>query len=493
MGFKADTSFLEKLKMGATAGRVTIDFLRSRGFEPIELERYSTSNKIWSTKVKRLRLADVLCVRTGLRVEVRGKSDLQIKMSDSPSNPERRWDTGLRDNDLVALVPCEMGRPVRPRGEPVFFGVADMRSSVASAKLGPPKSASEGAERDLTWPSIVPGADGVVTEVTADRIKTDLVTGRRQTYQLKGKIPYVQAGTTFRAGASILAGALARIVDVRSLLARRWDPLADLRAADPKDRYAAAKALPFREDIARDRTIAQLRRVLREEADDRTALEIAGALARLDVAEGFERLERDALRVDESFPFHLRMEAILILSEHVESQRAAEILDSVARHGSCRGTELKQAAVWGLGKAGTRAYRLLVPHLADDEDDVALHAIAAFGPDVPAEVARAVGEALVAEDSSPRARSAASEALRLIGTKQAATLLLEMAGGDPSPWVLATLGRFPRPVITEVAPSETLANAIEPLLLVSEGENWLASREVATDFSFLLQQDMWNA
>ena len=32
-----------------------------------KLERYSRSNKIWSTKVKRLRLPDLLCVRTGLR------------------------------------------------------------------------------------------------------------------------------------------------------------------------------------------------------------------------------------------------------------------------------------------------------------------------------------------------------------------------------------------------------------------------------------------
>jgi hypothetical protein len=66
-----------------------------------KLERYSRSNKIWATKVKRLRLPDLLCVRTGLRVEVRAKSKLAIKMSDAPANPDRRWNTGLAPRDML--------------------------------------------------------------------------------------------------------------------------------------------------------------------------------------------------------------------------------------------------------------------------------------------------------------------------------------------------------------------------------------------------------
>ena len=54
MGFKADTSFLRFLSMGAVGVHRTMDRLRDRGFELIELERYSGSNKIWTTKVKRL-------------------------------------------------------------------------------------------------------------------------------------------------------------------------------------------------------------------------------------------------------------------------------------------------------------------------------------------------------------------------------------------------------------------------------------------------------
>jgi hypothetical protein len=89
MGFKTDTSFLRFLTMGALGVQQTMKQLAGMGFEPIELERYCASNKIWMTKVKRLRLPDVLCVRTGLRVEIRAKSDLKIRMSDAPANPTR--------------------------------------------------------------------------------------------------------------------------------------------------------------------------------------------------------------------------------------------------------------------------------------------------------------------------------------------------------------------------------------------------------------------
>ena len=124
MPFKADASFLRFLSMGATGVRRTMETLRDRGFEPIELERYCGSNKIWSTKIKRLRVPDLLCVNTGLRVEVRAKTELKIRMSDTPSNPDRVWDAGLRDEDLVAFVACSFqdGRAVAA-DEPVFLTV----------------------------------------------------------------------------------------------------------------------------------------------------------------------------------------------------------------------------------------------------------------------------------------------------------------------------------------------------------------------------------
>jgi hypothetical protein len=224
VGFKTDASFLKYLTMGAAGVRSTLKAMSDAGFQPIELERYCTSNKIWSTKVKRLRLPDILCVRTGMRIEVRAKSDLKIRMSDAPDNPDRRWDVGLRDNDLVAFVACGTDDDcVSVLGPPVFFTAADLRSSVNSTKLGPPKSASEGAERDREWPSTVPTEDGEVLDVTDDKVSTLLSSGRRQTYRLKEKIPYVDIGDKFIGGASIIAGTIPRLAILKKYRFLRWD------------------------------------------------------------------------------------------------------------------------------------------------------------------------------------------------------------------------------------------------------------------------------
>lgn len=106
MAFKRDWSFLEKITMGATGTKRVIEVLNNEGYQVIELERYCTSNKIWSTKIKRLRIPDLLCLHCGKRIESRAKSKLGIIMSDSKNNINRRWFSGLRDSDLVAFVQC---------------------------------------------------------------------------------------------------------------------------------------------------------------------------------------------------------------------------------------------------------------------------------------------------------------------------------------------------------------------------------------------------
>lgn len=212
MGFKVDTSFLRFLTMGALGVRRVAEELKARGFEPIELERYCASNKIWATKVKRLRLPDLLCVRTGLRAEVRAKSDLKIRMSDAPNNPDRTWDAGCRDEDVVALIACADGPdgPV-PADGAVYFSVQALRESVGQSKLGPPKSASEGAERDRTWPATIPSRPGKVLSVNHKKLvvmmEGDGKAPRKQTYTLNDKHAYVKPGDRFAADITMLAGA----------------------------------------------------------------------------------------------------------------------------------------------------------------------------------------------------------------------------------------------------------------------------------------------
>ena len=205
MGFKADATFLRYLTMGALGARHVVNELKQLGFQPIELERYATSNKIWSTKIKRLRLPDVLCVRTGLRVEIRAKSSLEIRMSHAPNNPDRHWDAGLRNEDVVAIIVCQdhQGRPAI-RGGPSFFTVKALRQSVDRKQLSNLKAASEGSEQHLTWPSIVSRRPGKVLEINAERLTVewggDGDPPRRYRYALGGRRPYVKAGSSFLGG-----------------------------------------------------------------------------------------------------------------------------------------------------------------------------------------------------------------------------------------------------------------------------------------------------
>ena len=374
MGFKADTSFLRFLSMGAVGVHRTMERFRDRGFEPIELERYCGSNKIWTTKVKRLRLPDLLCVKTGMRAEVRAKTDLKIRMSDAPANPDRVWDAGLRDDDIVALITCfDTDDGPEPADDAVCFTVGALRASVDRSRLGPPKSASEGAERDRTWPATVPSRDGTVLEVSDERLIVEMNADggrpvRRQTYTLRGKAVYVSPGDTFRAQTTILAGEPPALADLSAYLPRRYAPLDELRAAADVDRYAAVKALRFR-DEPRDQVIPALEDLIRREAEERVALEAAGSAAALGSEFGQERITR-FIWDDDGRP-ELRMEAVFILTELGYSPFTREQLNRVAVDPRFEGDELRQAAVWALGKAGLKCYEDLLPFI-DDADENSL-------------------------------------------------------------------------------------------------------------------------
>lgn len=493
MGFKTDTSFLRFLSMGARAVHRVMDILSAEGFRAIELERYCGSNKIWATKVKRLRLPDLLCVNTGLRLEVRAKTDLKIRMSDAPKNPQRVWDAGNRDGDVVALVTCfDTDEGPEPAGNAVFFTVGSLRESVAHSKLGPPKSASEGAERDRTWPAIVPSRNGRVVEVTVERLVVEFNDGggpaRRQTYTLRGKTPYVSPGDTFSAKTTILAGAPARLADLASALRQRYEPLADLASPSDVDRYAAVKALRFR-DNPRERILPPIEDLIRNEAELRVALEAAGTAAALGSDFGQDRIAELIWHNDDRPD--LRMEAVFILTELGTSPFTREQLNRIAGDAAFEGQEVRQAAVWGLGKAGLKRYEDLLPFIDHADENLALHAITGFGSDTPDAVIDRLVQDLVA--GNPRRAPAASEALRIIGSHTVLRALIAAAAShQPVPeWILATLGRLHPDQVRQQLRGSPLLERVSPMLLVSHGANWLATDLVTADITFLLKQNLY--
>ncbi len=494
MGFKADTSFLKFVTMGARGVHHTMAHLSDVGFKPIELERYCGSNKIWATKVKRLRLPDLLCVRTGLRVEVRAKSDLKIRMSDAPANPDRVWDAGLRDNDIVAFVPCkDAEQGPMPCDTPSFFTVDALRRSAASSKLGPPKSASEGAERDRTWPATVPARDGKVILVTSEKIVTQMFAtrdrdARNQTFTLNDKTAYVCTGDTFKADSCFLSGSPSSMANLATYLSEEYDPVSALHSNNTVDRYAGAKALRMREDIAKNRRRSELEGLIKREPELRVQLEAAGSAVALGSSPG-EDMIGNLVWTNNAAP-EMRMEAVLILTELGPGHFTRDQLRKIATAEQFTGNEIRQAAVWGLGKSGLKSYQDLLEFLDDGEENVVLHAIAAFGQDTSPNVIERLVEKLLLADE--RIAPAASAALRLIGSDAVLQSLAQAYQQNPEArnWILATLGRMSPQLVRYKLQGQPILEKVEPMLLFAPGANWLSSDEMATNTSFLLKQNI---
>ncbi len=491
MGFKVDSSFLRFLTMGALGVQSVARELESHGFSPLELERYSASNKIWATKVKRLRLPDLLCARTGLRVEVRTKSNLMIRMSDAPNNPERAWDAGLRPRDLVAIIACanQASEPVIAN-HATYFSVSDLQASVDASTLGRMKAQSEGAEQDRTWPAVVPRRSGEVISVTSDKLVvkwTDNVAATGgHTFRVAGKNVYVKPGDRVEANVDILAGAPGAVANLARFLRDTYDPIEEINSDDHLDRYAAAKALRVRRDLG-PKALRALEARLSVEHEPRVALEVAASAASLGSAAG-EKYVADALRHEN--PSELGMEAVLIATELRTPFAYNELLFAARSFAS--GDERRQAAIWGLGKAGFKSYSDLIDFIADEDAGAALHAISAFGSDTPEPVVTRLVEILLGGDI--RTAPAASESLRRIGNPHALTRLIEASsrGGAYNSWALATLGRLPASVVRERLKGQPLLERLEPLLLVGNGATWLSTEDAALGLTFLAKQRLFG-
>ncbi len=489
MGFKVDSSFLHFLTMGAKATRRVMEIMTDAGLRPIELERYSSSNKLWSTKVKRLRLPDVLCISTGLRVEVRAKSDLAIKMSDAPTNPDRRWHSGLRPTDMIAFVHCTNndGNLIPANNAELFWVKHLTGAAEAATTLGPPKSASEGSERDRTWPATVASADGVVIEIRDQRLRTLLDTGRKQTYNIVGKHAYVSVGERFLGNAQFLAGVPRSKASLIEAAALNWQP-ANLATGNELDRFVSAKAMGALGNAANTRLL----RTLSDDADTRVALEAAASLAKLGLNEGLTKLRA---AVENPAIEYLRMEAVLILSElggYATQAAAVDLLAEIATDANLENNEVRQAAIWGLGCAGLQSFNHLLPFLDAENDDERVHAIVAMGSEISVKTVRSLVQTLASAESGERLRASASMVLaRLAKPKSAITELSEILKGgttDAKNWAAATLGTMSPTAIAEFVEDEAIKRQLRPLQLLNPAMNWTRKQIHLDAISFVSQQ-----
>ncbi len=472
MGFKEDADFARFVSMGAVATDAVRRHLNDvHGHRVAELERYAMANKVWQTKVKRLRLPDLLCVRCGRRIESRGKSQLGIVLSHSDAQG-RGWDDGgMRDNDLYAFLRVDLTPPEPHTSEPVYFRTVDLRAVVDHTKESDRKATSEGSEVTLTWKTWVPSRSGRVVEIDAeDRILCEWDSGNTYRYYQWKTWPtrhlYVQPGEAFVAAETMVAG-IAPNDDAPICAGDIWDPADELTNADPADRYTAVRGAGL---LGRDDLSDILESVAGDDAEDwRIRLEATASLARFDPDRWTDSLA--AIALDPESDLEHRMESVFILSE-IPTDSAARALNRIAGTDEPETSELRSAAVWGMCQGVVPASETALPFAVDTDDLVALHTIAGI-PELPDSVIPRLLEWL----EEPDVRKAATAA-HLLMRHQAVRALLQAAtrGGSARLWALRALGDLPPELIRDVGGdllTDDIEEALDPLWVGQS--DWLRS------------------
>lgn len=471
MGFKEDADFARFLSMGAIGTAAVAEHLGADlGHAPVELERYAMANKVWQTKVKRLRLPDLVCTRCGVRVESRAKSALSLVLSHSDT-PGREWDGGgMRDRDLFAFIRVELGSSPPRVGAPAYFETLALRQTVGLARRSAPKAASEGSEVTLKWPSWVPGRSGRVMGIDADgRVVCQWDDGRTYRYGQWRKWGgdgnlYVTVGDHFIGGGTFVAG----VVEEPSTLScpgETWDLAGSIQTLDDTERYAAVKVA----GLLDRNELTPLIVSLAQSNDWRLRLEAYGSLARLEPASWTDRIAEVA--VDEGVEPEQRMEAVFLLSE-IPISGATSALGAIAGNRGL-GSEVRAAAAWGIGQGAAPRVELLLPLVSDDDPLVALHAITAIEQitdDQASELVALLG-------AEPRVAAGAARVLQRLGCVEELLDAFE-TGGTQRLWALRALGDLPPDMVRERAGSRLTDELAELLAPLWAGQNdWLRSAE----------------
>ncbi|MBM3238199.1 HEAT repeat domain-containing protein [Candidatus Poribacteria bacterium] len=352
--FKSDESFLEKISIGAVGTHRVFEDLKKQGHNPIELERGSMSFKIWKTiKIKRIRVPDLLCVSCGRRIESRAKTALEISMSHSFSDPDRSWDFGLDDDDLVAFVACQKvgERPIDWQAVELiqYISVGALRDAQNSERaiLVKPKGAEEGFEVRINWPAVIAHAPGIVTEVTPDRVKYKRQADNR-TISLnlcrKGLnlLPLVNVGESIMENQ--LVGAVvpvSRFFACRQTVSEMYY-LGLLTTLALSKRYAAAKALCH--FTSGNVTHALTNTLTNADEHIYVRLEAAASLVRQQNEAGIEFI-KSCLADDY---LQNRFEAVIVLGEIATDTANRVLIDTLLDE--TQHSEIRAGAAWALGE-----------------------------------------------------------------------------------------------------------------------------------------------
>lgn len=349
--FKTDESFLEKISIGAIGTQQVFSILRQLGHQPIELERGSMNYKIWKKiKIKRIRVPDILCVDNGIRIESRAKTNLEISMSHSTSDPERGWDFGMKDSDYVALVVCEKfgEEPIDWKADHLvqFISIKELREAekLNQVVFIKPKGAQEGFEARINWPASLASSVGTVTEIDKT-IKYKTVEGKTKWVGLskggKSLSPLVKVGDKVFPN-QILASVVKAQLTIPTSKVNADFFLGNLSNLTLSERYAAAKALSYFNE--KKVITALLAKLVDNEEHIYVKLEAAASLSRFGIDAGYNFI-KDCL--NDNYLQNV-LESVIVLAE-IKTDIACKMLCDILLDETFD-AEIRAGAAWGLGE-----------------------------------------------------------------------------------------------------------------------------------------------
>lgn len=487
MGFKEDAVFARYLSMGVyAADAVTKDLEGRHGHSVIELERYAKANKVWQTKVKRMRLPDLMCISCGRRIESKGKSKLEVKLSDSDAEGRAWRDGGMRLDDIFAFAKVDMTADPVTVPSIVYVTRHSLEEALASSKEGNRKAINEGSEMDRSWPMWAPDYAGVVLGVEiSDERRTVHVVGddgkKRRPYWHGSKwntFYSLQEGDAFSAWQPV-ASSFA-ILESPTCEGPSWDWRKDLSVNDDDVRFPAVKAARFLDpENARD----ELLRIAEDPRNDwRVRLEAYTSLAPAfpDLIKHIREFVAGGGASSET-----QMEAVFALSE-LDSEVAVDELNRIATAYETLPEEVRAAAAWGLGTGARPSPDLLLDLIDDVNILVATHAAAVL----PYDLSSSAIEVLVERLTKADLRAAATSAHLLAERDRIAPLVeaLQAAPAANRRLIVLALGDRPRSVVEESLGKMDFGTRSSVLALWARADDWLRQPETEGALRALQQQ-----
>lgn len=454
--FKTDVSFLEKISIGAIGTKRTFDDLTIGGHTPIELERGSMSYKIWkSIKIKRIRVPDLLCIKCGKRVESRAKTNLEITMSHSVSDPARGWDAGLKNDDYVSLVGCEkIGlEPIdwQPLGPVQYIKVEDLKIAFKNDDVFfiEPKGSQEGFESRLTWPSSIAKASGTISEINDDQIKykresdnrtITLSLTKKKDSNTKKLNPLFSVGDNVKVNQIISSVVpVTTNFDCEEIGIEHF--INNINSTNLSERYAAAKALSF--SRSQDCLQHLKNRIEDEQEHIYVKLEAAASMCKMNISDGYKFLTKS---LSSDYLEHV-LETVIVLSE-INTNESNKLLISVLENSELH-PELRAGAAWGLGEQNNKESLSALIHSFNELDElIRIEAARSLG-----KLSEYFGQKLLDKfiKSSEIERPGIAYAITKLSTISADQLIKNVKDDDSRHWISYILGmQNPEQFISEL-------------------------------------------